>query len=378
MAESVPHSARRLTLVVTSLEAGGAERVMAALANAWSQEGRDVTLITLHHARKDFFALSPAVTRLQLDVLGSSQGVADAVMSNIRRVRALRQAIRSSAPHAVIAFTDQTNVLTLLATRGLRVPVVVSERIDPTSHDIGRAWKAARRWAYPMARAVVVQTESVANWARTIVPAARVRVIPNPVASIRPAAIGARSLMPLPELPANFVAAMGSLGVRKGFDRLLRAFATATSDRPGWSLVILGEGEERTALEAQAASLGISTRVMLPGLIEYPGRVLERAGLFALSSSSEGFPNALLEAMSCGCAVVSFDCPSGPADLVQQGINGVLVPPNDEDALAAAIRSLIDDPARRAALGAAARDVNRRYSLAAVMHQWNTLLESLA
>jgi len=117
---------------------------------------------------------------------------------------------------------------------------------------------------------------------------------------------------------------------------------------------------------------------MLPGLIEYPGRVLERAGLFALSSSSEGFPNALLEAMSCGCAVVSFDCPSGPADLVQQGINGVLVPPNDEDALAAAIRSLIDDPARRAALGAAARDVNRRYSLAAVMHQWNTLLESLA
>ncbi|MGC4085034.1 MAG: glycosyltransferase [Vicinamibacterales bacterium] len=314
MAETSPRVPRRLTLVVTSLEAGGAERVLSSLANAWSAEGRTVTVITLHHAANDFYELAPGVTRVALDVLRPSRGAADAMLGNVRRVRALRRAIKSSMPDVVIAFTDQTNVSTLLACVGLGLPVVVSERIDPASHAIGRAWDAARRCVYPRAHAVVVQTETVADWARRFMPAARVRVIPNPVARILPGPGDANPVVPLVVLPAPFVAAMGSLVPRKGFLDLIRAFASATVDHGDWHLVILGEGDERARLEEEATRLGLGPRVHLPGLVDYPGRVLTQASLFVLSSHSEGFPNALLEAMSCGCASISVDCPSGPSD----------------------------------------------------------------
>ena len=118
-------------------------------------------------------------------------------------------------------------------------------------------------------------------------------------------------------------------------------------------------------------------RVHLPGLVRQPGRVLARAEVFALTSSVEGFPNALLEAMACGCACVSFDCPSGPADMLEHGVSGLLVPPGDTTALAAAIRTLMGQPALRASLSARAREVKQRFAPAVIFEQWNTLLESL-
>jgi glycosyltransferase involved in cell wall biosynthesis len=360
-----PH---RLTLVITSIEAGGAERVLSELANHWAARGRKVTLITLASGRKDFYPLDSSINRLALDVLEPSRGVLHALWGNIRRILRLRRAIQESSPELVLAFTDQTNVLTLLATRGLGVPVVVSERIDPLQHRLGRFWAWARRRTYPWASVVVVQTQRVRQWASGFVRGDRLAVIPNAVSAPRAPAGG------VPSIPQPAIVAMGSLVRRKGFDMLLEAFAGAAHDQPEWGLVIFGEGPDRGALEAQARALRIDDRVQMPGTVATPHQVLAQAALFVLSSRVEGFPNALLEAMSVGCAVASFDCPSGPADIITDGVDGLLVPAGDTAALSAALRRLIADPALRARLGGAARAVNRRFSREAIAAEWESVL----
>ena len=233
--------------MITSLEAGGAERVLSGLANSWAREGRDVTLITLHHGRADFYELHPRVHRVALAVLRPSSGVVQALTGNLRRLVALRRSIRRSKPELVLAFTDQTNVLTLLATRGSGVPVVVSERTDPEASGLGRPWVWARRLAYQWATRVIVQTESVRRWCEAFLRPTQVVVIPNAVVDVNHEDA---KLPPVPTLPPQkLVAGMGSLVPNKGFALLIQVFAGLAAEFPDWDLAILGEGPERRRLE---------------------------------------------------------------------------------------------------------------------------------
>jgi GalNAc-alpha-(1->4)-GalNAc-alpha-(1->3)-diNAcBac-PP-undecaprenol alpha-1,4-N-acetyl-D-galactosaminyltransferase len=211
-----------------------------------------------------------------------------------------------------------------------------------------------------------VQTESVRGWALEFLAAERVHVIPNPVLAPPPAG------KPPADLPAGpLVVAMGRLHSDKGFDHLLRAVAPSLERHPEWSLVVLGDGPDRAALEGLARELGIAGRARFPGRVAAPDAVLRQAALFVLSSRFEGFPNALVEAMACGVAVVSTDCRSGPAEIVRQGVDGVLVPPGDPEALGAAIERLISDPAERARLAARAPEVVARFGAEGVLEMWN-------
>lgn len=365
----------RLCLVVSSLASGGAERVLATLANHWIADGHQVTIITLASEADDRLRLRPGVTRIALGMMTPSTTTAHAFRNNWLRVKHLRDEIRRSRPDAVISFLSTTNVLTLVATRTLHVPVVVSERIDPREEKLAAPWAGMRRLLYPRADALVVQTPDVAGWAVRFVPAQKVHVIPNPVTPPRRSSDleGAGT----PEWLARSVprvVAMGRLTRQKGFDLLLRAFAKCRERHPEWSLVILGEGEERSRLEALACELGIESNVALPGHVPDPVIVLQRADLFVLCSRYEGFPNALVEAMACGVPVVATDCPSGPRHIVRDGIDGLLVAPESPDTLVAAMEALMGAPDMRRRLGAQGVDVVRRFSLRRVMHKWDDLL----
>jgi glycosyltransferase involved in cell wall biosynthesis len=364
---------QHIVFVGHSLACGGAERVMCRMADFWAACGRDITIVTLDSAESDFYPLDSRVRRVALGLASDSATRIEAVVNNMSRLQRLRAEIKNHEPGVVISFVDSLNVLTLLATWGLHVAVIISERIDPRHHPIDAVWNQLRTSLYRRANALVVQSMAVRCWAEELAPAGRVHVIPNPVAVADTGneTIGVPVLKP-------FAVAMGRLDPQKGFDMLIEAFACCAKTRREWSLVIIGEGTERERLTSLAARLGIAERVHMIGRLKAPAAVLREASLFVLSSRYEGFPNALLEAMCCGLPVISFDCPSGPAEIIRHGVDGVLVPPENPLALAGVMMRLMNDAHERQYLGAQAVRVAERFSLEKVMLQWERVIRESA
>jgi glycosyltransferase involved in cell wall biosynthesis len=361
---------RKLALVIHALDQGGAQRAFACLANYWARAEHEVTVVTLAERSTDVFELDPKVNRVALGLVGDSGNAWQALVNNRRRIRAIRTALHDSGARQIISFVDQTNILTLIAARPLRIPVVVAERTDPRHHRIGRVWSVLRRFHYRRAAAVVVQTESVQQWVSTW-SGCSIVIIPNAIDA------------PMEHLPQpvdqesskrRVIAAMGRLSREKGFDILINVFAALQECHPDWNLRIIGDGPQRQPLSEQAKRLA-SDRVQFSGWVADPAEILGRCHLFVLPSQYEGFPNALLEAMAAGLPVVSFDCDSGPSDIVRHDVDGLLVSAGDAALLQAAMdRCMSDDPLRKR-LGKRAREVVDRFSREATMARWDELLE---
>ncbi|MBK9307110.1 MAG: glycosyltransferase family 4 protein [Nitrospira sp.] len=365
----------RITLVISTFTAGGAERVMTLMANYWAERGDDVTVITISAQSNDWYQLHPRVTRVGLDVLSHSAHLGQAIRDNVRRIVRLRRALRRTHPHVIVSFLGTTNVLTLIASFGLGTPVVVSERNDPREYSIGLAWSLMRSAIYRHADAVVVQSYAIRDWVLKLPGIKATYVIPNP---IRPRGIESEQTS-RPHTSTHAIVAMGRLVEQKGFDLLVEAFSRCATKHADWSLVILGEGPQRSRLESVASDLGIGDRVHLIGQVREPDTILKGADLFVLSSRYEGFPNALVEAMACELPVVSTDCSSGgPRDIIRDGIDGILVPPKDVAALAVAMDRLMADHKERQRLGKRAVEVVERFSMNRVMKLWDDLLTGVA
>jgi GalNAc-alpha-(1->4)-GalNAc-alpha-(1->3)-diNAcBac-PP-undecaprenol alpha-1,4-N-acetyl-D-galactosaminyltransferase len=263
----------------------------------------------------------------------------------------------------------------LAATRAMGTPVIVAERIDPRAEPISRFWAGTRRLLYPHADGIVVQTPEVRDWALRFVPADKVHVIPNPVLTCDLDSCQESGATPdWLEKAGPKIFAAGRLTRQKGFDVLLRAVAACRAEHPEWWLIILGEGEERSALQEQARRLGIGSAVTLPGYVDGVSRLLRRGDLFVLSSRYEGFPNVLLDAMMCGLPVIATDCPSGPRRIIRDGVDGLLVEPGNVDALTAAMKRLIETPELRKRLASRSVEVRERFSVPGMMQQWDALL----
>jgi glycosyltransferase involved in cell wall biosynthesis len=172
------------------------------------------------------------------------------------------------------------------------------------------------------------------------------------------------------DLTAPVVVAAGRYAPEKGYDRLIDAFARVAPDHPEWVLKIFGHGPLQKQLEAQVETLGLTGRVLLPGLAEDIETELRAASVFALSSIHEGLPVALAEAMACGLPSVAFDCAPGVREIVTDGVDGIVVPPRNVPALADGLARLMGDPDLRRRFGAAARENVRKFAPDAVITQW--------
>jgi glycosyltransferase involved in cell wall biosynthesis len=352
-------STNGVLLIAASLGGGGAERQLVQMANHWAKRGIPVTLATVSAIDiPDFFPVHEAVHRVRVGMDLATRGRA------WRLVGRLRALVKASRPRAIVSFITENNVLSLLATIGLRVRVIVSERAHPR-HDtsVSRSWRALRWLLYRRAEVAVAQTGEIAAWIEQHCHA-RCAVIPN----------GLRDLPQPTEPRQQLVLGVGRLTRQKGFDLLLRAFALVRAGHPDWTVTIFGVGPERESLGTLADSLGIAASVKFAGTDPLIESWMARAGLVVQPSRFEGFPNAVLEAMGLGAPVISADCPSGPRDLITDGVDGRLVPVDDVDALAATMDSLMADASLRERLGREACRVRERFSQNRVMSLWDAIV----
>ena len=362
---------RTVALLVDDMGGGGAARVAAHLSAAWAAMGRKVTIVTNGDGRTPSpYSLDPRVDHLPLALQSVSSNPLAAAWTNFRRLARMRRAIRSIRPDLIVSFLDTINVKCLLATCGLGIPTVVSERTDPHGRPIGFAWAALRTLTYPWSGGLVVQSRHALSFFPPRVRAKGV-VIPNPVLPVPAVAPG-------PGRNRLAVVTLGSLRAVKGHDQLIEAFALIADRFPLWDLWIHGEGPARQQLEEQVRALALESRVHLPGNTTEAVARLREADLFVLPSRVEGFPNALAEAMACGLPVVSFDCESGPADLIRPGVDGMLVPPGDIPMLSRAMAWLMGDPEARSRLAARAPEVVQRFSPEKVLRLWEEAMQRAA
>lgn len=355
----------RICIVVPDLRAGGAQRVIATLVSDFVGRGHSVTVITFDTAENDFYPLSAGVQRVVIGGLQPARSLIRALLANAHRIYRLRRAISDRRPEVVLSFMDTVNVTTIAATRRLRTAVVISERIYPPLYPLRRPWELLRRISYPLADALVVQTGRGQDWAQNVVDTERVAIIPNPLATT----FLSTNPTPVSERPRAILAA-GRLVHQKGFDLLIDAFAASHAPALGWTLLIHGRGSEEQNLRARIRDQGVEACVTLSGDNVPLADEFASAQIFVLSSRFEGFPNVLLEAMGCGCAVIATDCQTGPSDIVTDGVNGILVGTDSVESIRRALDRLILDDALRVRLGADATHVRETFDPGSISAQW--------
>lgn len=368
-----------IALFMLDLAGGGIQQSLLRLAADFIAQGHRVDLVVCKAAGPHREHLPLGINLVALESLAvkpadRALGIASALAAHppalrpvlltpwFKRVPALARYLRRARPQVLLSAGNTLNCIALLARRRADKPtrLVVSEHNHLSAYvqDMPRQWRwrflpALIAWTYPWADATVAVSNGVADdlASTTGLPRERIRTIYNPVVS---AELLEQARAPLnhawfsPDSPPVLLG-VGSFDRRKDFPTLLHAFARIRAQRPV-RLLILGEGRERSQLEALTRQLGIAGDVSLPGFVLNPYAYMARASVFVLSSAYEGLPTVLIEALACGCPVVSTNCPSGPAEILQGGQYGPLVEVGDDRALAQAILAILDNPPDRESL----------------------------
>ncbi len=286
------------------------------------------------------------------------------------RYERLCQLMEEQRPKRVLALLTKTNVLCCAAAWDQTVHLVVSERNDPRRQSLDTLWSRLRRVYYRRADVVTANTQGVIEALETMGEWQRLELLPNPL----PGTLSRTNEVFLPDREPQILA-VARLVPQKGLDLLLQAFAAIPAQcRKGWSLMLVGDGPERDALQMQARELGIDQSVTFAGFRSDPLTFMKRAAIFALPSRFEGMPNALLEAMAAGLPSVVSDASPGPLEMVTHGEHGLVVPRDDWRELSQALEQLMLNPMLRAHQGAAAQEKLCSLDWSVVEPHWRSVL----
>ncbi|MGI5977403.1 MAG: glycosyltransferase family 4 protein [Candidatus Limivicinus sp.] len=356
-----------ITLFISSLYGGGAERVTCSLANYLAGRGHEVEILTMAETENSY-QLNGEVSVQALLYMRERKGK---LYNNVLRITRLRQYMKKHTEKDVyIVMLPIPTVLLLSLRSATKAKIIASERVSPAAYDFIKT-KALRRLA-PRADGFVFQTQEALEWYGESVKHVRTAVIPNAINRqfLRPRYKGERK--------KNIVAA-GRLSKQKNFELLIRAFKKITPDCPDYKLIIYGEGGLRKELEALIKENGLEDLVSLPGNTTEIIEKIQDASLFVLSSDYEGMPNALMEAMALGLPCISTDCPcGGPRFLIENGINGLLVPVGDEDKLSEAIKKILNNPQLADKFGTEASKISGRLDPDKIYGQWEAFIKKTA
>ena len=358
----------KIALLIRTPDAGGAERAATSLANEFSRAGHTVTLLCLTGS-DSFYPTDPdvIVRYLNKDAKGGGKRANPAVL--LGRAKALRRFLNVQKPDVLVCMSWSTTLYGIVCTKGIPTLCIGTERSNPYVLNANRLTTFLRRFSAVKCDGFVCQTARACEFYPQ---AARekIAVIPNGV--FNPIVFDTS----VPNDREKTVTACGRLDRNKGFDVLLDAFAKAQHELPDYSLHIFGEGEKRAELTAQAQRLQIASCVELCGEDPEAIRRIARSSVFVLSSRSEGMPNALIEAMAAGVPCVATRCEMGPEELIEDGVNGLLVPVDDAKAMANAICRILLDSELSAKLSENALLLRQTHDPSAIAALWVQYFES--
>lgn len=369
-----------MLIFLGSLTNGGTERVVVGLSKYLAnKKNYSVTVVTLDSEERDFYKLDANVKRIAMNEAGASFGLFK-FLKNIKRVFLFRKIVKKEKADIVLGMITRHAIIAILASFKLPVKVIVSERNYPGLRGNHLMWDFLRRYIYRFADKHVVQTEKIADWIRKNTHSKDVVVIPNSISL--PIPQYSPKLSPIDYLNVNekMILAVGSFKHQKGFDLLIRSLSKVLPKYSDWKLFIVGDEKEdgqREAYSKLISTFDLNDQIILPGKAGNVGDWYNRADIFVLSSRYEGFPNVLLEAMASGCACVSFDCNTGPSDLIENNENGLLVTPNDTNELAAKVEELINNATKRINISNKAEKVIVEYSETNILEKWLKIFKHL-
>lgn len=361
---------RKIVFYISSLGKGGAERVVVNLAADFRDAGYEVVIVTTFRQKSEYDE-PEQVKRYVLEDLNRVVS-GSRVKYFITRCKNIRKIWKAERPDVIISFLGKTNMMALLTSIGLRIPVFVSVRSDPNREYASKMMRLVSKTLFRKAKGIIVQTED----AKAYFPKGmqkKVRILPNSLDRrfIQPRYEGTRT---------QEIVTVGRLDANKNHQMLFRAFAHVHEEYPELKLVIYGGGFEESdttpMLKKLAEELGIADKVMWMGRRSDIPDCIYRSRIFVLMSQYEGMPNALLEAMSLGLAVISTDCPcGGPRTVIRDGENGLLVPVDDIDALEQALRRILENPQLEEMFGRNASKLGMELAPEKVNQMWREYIE---
>jgi len=347
---------KTVAFLISSLDAGGAERVVSLLANELSLTN-DIVIITLSKD-EPFYKLNDSITIKQLGVLNSRTNLLKSIFSNLVLIYKITLLIRSLKIKSLISFMTTSNVLGIISGKFLsKINVTISERRNPLTHDFGY-WDFIGKKIYKFSDRLVVQSEEISNYFKFFIDERKISIIPNPI----------KIVDSNKNKKEKIILTVGRVDANKNQEQIIRSFSKVKQE--GWKLIICGDGSLLSKLKDLVIALNINDSVEFKGIVKNIEKQYERASIFAFSSLSEGFPNVLLEAMSYGCACISTDCPTGPSILIKNNVNGFLIPLADEISYTNHLQKLINNERTRNTFVGNAKSGLENYSLNKVADQW--------
>lgn len=355
-----------IAFILPGLGSGGAERVVTILANKFSENYR-IVIISLYKTYP-FYPLNSNIKLLYcVEAAPNSKNLFQAILSNFKLLKRISHFIRKENVKLSLGFLTSANVLAVLASKQNNIPVIICERNNPFLSKAPLFWKLLRKFTYPKANYLVVQTQVIMSYYSDLVKAENLILLSNPISPNLTATKNQR--LDKKKIILN----VGSFTEQKGQQLLIKAFAGIKNE--GWQLHLVGKGHREKEYQELISSLNITDQVkLLPPTKEIETHY-KRASIFAFVSKYEGFPNALIEAMHFGIACISTNCPTGPSELIKNNENGFLVPMNDQNCLQEHLIKLMGDESLRRHFGKNAEESVKQFEAVKVAGQWQNLLE---
>ncbi|TYA71867.1 glycosyltransferase family 4 protein [Seonamhaeicola marinus] len=360
---------KNIAFVIPSLGPGGAERVVVTLANRLCAK-YNILLILLY---KEHNILYDIDSRIKIsycaEYLKESTNFINAFKNNKRNISIISNFIKDYKINLLIGFTTTSNILSVLSAKRCRIPCIISDRSNPYATQLSSFWRLIRYLTYPRCNYLVVQSKLSLEFYKNV-KLKKLKVLPNPLSENL-------TLKRKSSTKENIILYVGRLDSNKAQDVLLKAFSNLKETRKNWKLVLVGDGNKRKTYETLTKDLGIEDSVVFTGRINNPEIYYNKAKIFAFTSKSEGFPNALIEAMYFGLPCVSTDCPSGPSELIEDNTNGFLIPVGDVLLLEQKLKTLIENEQLRNEMLQKAKSKGEEFHVNNVSDKWEKLIIKL-